>query len=281
MARTGLEYFPLDTMMDDKVGLLEAELGLKGFAVFVHLLQKIYGQAGYYCGWDKDVALMFSRQCGEGGSVVSEVVNCALRRGIFNNELFEKFGILTSHGIQKRYLEAAKRRKEIVIENEYLLVHGVEKMENVRISSKNVCISSKNVCRNQQSKVKESKVKESKYKPPSGVDLFEDQKIADLWDEYIELRKSLKFILTERSVNALIKKLKSFPQSEWDEILDSAITQGWKSFYPTVNMKNAQRIPQNPISDTDRLRDEAYDDLTKHHNEWLKNYSFDDEIEEP
>jgi hypothetical protein len=40
--KIGLEYFPLDCQMDDKVEMLEAEHGLEGFAVYVKLLQAIY-----------------------------------------------------------------------------------------------------------------------------------------------------------------------------------------------------------------------------------------------
>ena len=37
--KEGVDYFPLDVAMDTKVELLEAQFGLKGFAVFVKLLQ--------------------------------------------------------------------------------------------------------------------------------------------------------------------------------------------------------------------------------------------------
>ena len=45
----GIPYFPLDVYVDDKIRLIEAEFGLKGFAVIVKLYQKIYGGFGYYC----------------------------------------------------------------------------------------------------------------------------------------------------------------------------------------------------------------------------------------
>ena len=165
--KSGLDYFSLDVHLDEKFELIEAEFGLKGFAVIVKLLQKIYGQHGYYCEWTEEIALLFSRNIGycddaeKGGNAVSEIVRAAIKRGIFDKTLYEKHGILTSEGIQKRYLEATSRRKEVSIKSEYLLLCNTQNFKNVNILSGNVCISSKNAYANKQSKVKESKVKES------------------------------------------------------------------------------------------------------------------------
>ena len=52
--KVGLDYFELDCQMEEKVRLIQAEYGLKGFAVFVKLLQKIYGERGYYCEWTRN-----------------------------------------------------------------------------------------------------------------------------------------------------------------------------------------------------------------------------------
>ena len=43
MIKSGIDYFPLDVSMDAKMELIEAEFGLTGFGVVVHLLQEIYG----------------------------------------------------------------------------------------------------------------------------------------------------------------------------------------------------------------------------------------------
>lgn len=113
--KEGIEYFPLDVCLDDKFELIEAEFGLTGFAVVVKLLQKIYGQFGYYCEWNIEVALLFAKRIGLGGSVVSEIVAASIRRGIFDKTMHDRYGILTSAGIQKRYFEAVSRRKIVKI----------------------------------------------------------------------------------------------------------------------------------------------------------------------
>ncbi len=162
--KKGLDYFPLDCVLDDKFELIEAEFGITGFAILIKLYQKIYGEKGYYCEWTSEVALLFSRKCGLGGNVVSEVIEKALSRGIFNKTLFQKYNILTSKGIQKRYFEATNRRKIFEVKSEYLLIKVTSVSINDNSNSVNADINSKKVNNNTQSKVKESKVNKSKEK---------------------------------------------------------------------------------------------------------------------
>ena len=158
----GINYFPLNVHLDDKFELIEAEFGLKGFAIVVKLFQKIYGQQGYYCEWTEVVALLFGKNVGLGGDAVSEIVRAAIKRGIFDSELYDKYQILTSRGIQERYFEAVSRRKEVEVRKEYLLIKVDQIYKNVRILNENVNISSKNVNISEQKKVEESKVKEKR-----------------------------------------------------------------------------------------------------------------------
>lgn len=158
----GIPYFPLDVHVDDKIKLIEAEFGLTGFSVIVKLYQKIYGGQGYYCEWTNDVALLFSKSLGLGRDVVSEIVKAAIRRGIFDKDIFEKYQVLTSKGVQRRYFEAVSRRKNVEAKKEYLLVQVAPKYGNVNILSENADISEENADRNGQRKEEKRKVKKSK-----------------------------------------------------------------------------------------------------------------------
>lgn len=150
-AKSKLDWFKLDCQLDDKIELIEAEFGLMGFAIVVRLWQKIYGGEGYYCEWNEDVALVFAKKNGVGANAVSEIVNAALKRGIFDQGMYKRHGILTSHGIQERYFEAVGRRKCEKIKNQYLLREHTQKSiiadnssSNVNISALNADISSQN-----------------------------------------------------------------------------------------------------------------------------------------
>ena len=144
MAKSKLDWFKLDCQLDDKFELIESEFGLKGFAIVVKLYQKIYGGEGYYCEWNDDVVLLFAKKNGLGGNIVSEIVDKCIQRGIFSGEMYEKYGILTSHGIQRRYYESTERRKFSKIRDEYLLLNCTPKTGNADISSGNVNIFQKN-----------------------------------------------------------------------------------------------------------------------------------------
>lgn len=173
--RSGIDYFPLDVTLDSKMELIEAEFGLTGFGVIVHLLQEIYGKAGYYIEWTNEVALLFARKVGLGGSVVSEIVEASIRRGMFDRKLYDEYQVLTSKGIQKRYFEAVSRRKQLEVDFNILLVDCTLFLKSVDIKRVNVNILSENADISEQSKVEESKVKQSKvednppYPPTGGV----------------------------------------------------------------------------------------------------------------
>ena len=128
--KTGLDYFDLDCYLDEKVRMIQAEFGLKGFAVVVKLWQVIYRERGYYCEWNKDTKLLFVCQecadCGE--DMVNEIVAACIRRGIFSKELYKKYQILTSKGIQERYFRATTRREKVEVKKEYLLIKYAKNM---------------------------------------------------------------------------------------------------------------------------------------------------------
>lgn len=145
MGKDGIPYFPLDTLLDSKFELIEAEFGLTGFGVVVKLYQSIYGQQGYYLEWTDEVALLFARKIGLGGSVVSEIVSASIKRGIFDQRLYENYQVLTSKGIQERYFEAVSRRKKVEVKERYLLVPATQKYKNVDIKRENADILEENV----------------------------------------------------------------------------------------------------------------------------------------
>jgi hypothetical protein len=161
--KVGLDYFELDCHMDEKIKLIQAEYGLKGFAIVVMLYQHIYGgDHGYYCEWDNDRLLLFMSAnglIGESKNLINEIVQACIRREIFSNKLFKEYGILTSSGVQKQYLKATAKREVIELKKEYLLIDVPEKRANVvinSISGRRNLISGE---RNEQSRVENSRVK--------------------------------------------------------------------------------------------------------------------------
>lgn len=159
--KVGLDYFELDCHMDEKVRLVQAEYGLKGFAVFVKLLQEIYGGYGYYCEWTQDRELLFASENGlNGGSqqLLGDIVEACIRRNIFSERLFKEYGILTSSGVQKQYLKATVKREVVELKKEYLLISVPVNRKNVVINSISSGINDISDTGNAQSRVEKSKV---------------------------------------------------------------------------------------------------------------------------
>ena len=157
--KVGLDYFELDCHMDEKVRLIQAEFGIKGFAVFVKLLQEIYSSYGYYCEWNRDRELLFASETGLNNGCLKEIVNACIKRNLFSEHLYNKYGVLTSTGIQKQYLKATAKRDAVEFKKEFLLVEIPMNRKNVVINSISVGINAISTVRNEQSIVEKSKVK--------------------------------------------------------------------------------------------------------------------------
>lgn len=162
MNNQGISSFLLDCHTNDDIAEIEADFGIKGFAVIVRLWQKIYAENGYYCEWIERSPLLFLSQWFGGNSgvdlnLINDVVARAVKLGIFDKGLFEKYSILTSARIQENYLMAVKRRTTIKVISEYLLVSVANFKVTVDTIEKNVCKNEKNVYRNSTSKSKVNK----------------------------------------------------------------------------------------------------------------------------
>ena len=164
--KSGIDYFTIDTNMEDKIKLVEAKYGLEGFGFLIKLWQKIYSQK-YYIEWTEEIQLLFSSEVNVNINKINDIINDCVKWGVFNQELFEKYNILTSHGIQLRYKEATYRRKKVEMKEDYLLLKDDEINSNIVNENNNPINDNKNLKnddKSTQSKVKESKVKESKVK---------------------------------------------------------------------------------------------------------------------
>ena len=151
--KQGIDYFPLsvDFLRDIKVRKIKRACGPYTVEILLCLLGNIYRETGYYIGWDEDTMFLVADEVGAKEGLVEETVNKAVQVGFFNQEKFNEYRILTSNGIQKRYLEATKKRKEVVISDIYLVNDTIKDEETLV-----------NGVDNEQSKVNKSKVNKSK-----------------------------------------------------------------------------------------------------------------------
>mgnify|MGYP001190223683 FL=1 len=190
----GINYFPIGVnfMEENAMEVIEAKYGIKGSAIVLKLLCKIYKE-GYYIRWDEEQCLIFANKAGREvqAEEVQGIIEILFIKGILDRNSYRENGILTSENIQKVWLEATKRRKRELSELPYLIVKPEKengkpdtpsitqeiqqpelfKGEKTPVNPKNVvhhvAVDAKNACNSGQSKVKQSKAKENKEFPPS------------------------------------------------------------------------------------------------------------------
>ena len=121
MERTGIDFFPFPSVNSTALKLMEAKYKLRGVAIYVKLLQKIFSEEGYYYQISDDVILLLKQEMGVNDNIIPEVINECIARGLFDKEMYEKYNILTSDNIQKEYLNAVRKRKNFNIKEEYRL----------------------------------------------------------------------------------------------------------------------------------------------------------------
>jgi hypothetical protein len=152
-SKEGLDYFPLDVDIDqdDKVIIIIAKYGMQGFGILIKLLMEIY-KNGYFYDWTEKEQIIFSSRVSVDINLVKELVNDCIKWGLFNQSKYDEFKILTSKGIQERYLLATSRRVSVDIKKELSLV-------SVNINPK---LSEKTSAKSTQSKRKEIKLNKTK-----------------------------------------------------------------------------------------------------------------------
>ena len=204
----GINYFPVGVnfMEENAMEVIEAKYGIKGSAIVLKLLCKIYKE-GYIIRWDEEQCLIFANKAGREvhSAEVQGIIEILFIKRIMDKNSYLENGILTSENIQKVWMEATKRRKRELSELPYLMVKTEKENDkpekesgkpdnastqqeieqpkplkegkaavgtgDVAVSPGNVvhdvAVNAKNACNSGQSKVKEKKAEENKELPPS------------------------------------------------------------------------------------------------------------------
>ena len=226
--KRGIDYYPLDVkfLRDIKVRKILRACSDRSIAVLISLLGNVYEDNGYYAVWDNDTSFLIADEIGVSEGLVTEVVNKAVQVEFFDSKKFDEYKILTSKGIQERYLEATNKRKQVEIVKEYLVLDI-----NVVNNLVNVCINSINDGRSTQSKEKESKVNKTKEKKSN--------------QEFIIFEEAWELYPNKKGKNAVNKKskqdieklgLEAMTQAINNYILD--VTNQRKNGFTTLNYVN-------------------------------------------
>jgi len=257
--KQGIDYFPLDVVLDDKFAIIEAEHGLEGFAIVIKLLQKIYSE-GYFYKWEEMQLILFSKSISVDRNTVANVVNDCIKWKIFDEGLYSKYKILTSKGIQTRYIQAVYKRVGVEMIEEYLLI-DVSDRKNVSCTSvsdiRNEDVSRVSDIESTQSKVNKSKVNKSKVNiilSNDNMSAAADSKklhpvdyinIMDYWNKHSKL-KSITVMTKKRKghVNARYKEhgleaiYKAIDNVSKSSFLRGQNKRGWTATFDWVFLPN-------------------------------------------
>lgn len=110
--KTGLDYFPFDVdfFEDEKIVCIAGEFGLKGEITAVKLLCAVY-RNGYFIEWSDMLKMKMLRSLpGISLELLEQIVARLVKWGFFDKALFDSVRVLTSKGIQRRFLNSTRKR---------------------------------------------------------------------------------------------------------------------------------------------------------------------------
>ncbi len=171
--KKGLDYFPLDTKLRGKIEYIQCMFGMLGVMVIISLWQRIY-ENSYYIEYSESSSLVFSKDFGEQleflskndkkrWEVFDDIVKQAVEYGLFNKDIFEKYGVLTSKSIQENYIKAKEKSAKIEFDKRYLLLSDADfsvSSPKIEVITPKTGVSSPDNA-TEYSRVEESRVNES------------------------------------------------------------------------------------------------------------------------
>lgn len=164
--KQGIDYFPLDVnfFSDVKIRKIARACGSQSTSILICLLCNIYKDNGYYILWDEDLPFVIADSVGVSEGAVKEVILKAIQVDFFDKDIYEKYKVLTSHGIQSRFKSAVYKREEI----EYVVEYLVSDIQNSISDGKNRVSdiqSTQSKVKVNRKKNKENSTKVEKKKP--------------------------------------------------------------------------------------------------------------------
>lgn len=248
--KDGVDYFPFDVdfFQDKKIRILKSEFGAKGITVLIALFCEIYRTHGYYLKWDDDDCFIMADAvgCGCTPEHIKQVVQGCLRRSVFDDRVFQVFGVLTSAGIQRRYIRMLKSRTSITIIKEYWLLNNenlndvptgvLDKVAFFSVSgTENAVSGTENPDKNAENpikeKEKENKRKESKGKGESPFGDFPDT-LKEKLEEWLRYKSERRESYKPTGLHSLVEQVKKHRKDATDAqicaLIDESMANGWR-----------------------------------------------------
>ena len=281
--KDGLDYFPLDVnfLSDLKIKKIIRAHGAQAVAVVISVLTTIYRDNGYFATYDEDLIFIIADELKLEDSYVKDVIEKLIEVDFLNKEQKEKNNILTSIGIQERYLKVCERRVKTTLNATYNLLNNSsnELLQTESTPESGLCIQKPrstgvNDSKSTQSKVNKSKVNKSKVnkskekvnKTTSSGEQTDLEKLLEIYQEnfgvansivQMELQNMLEIFEKEMIIESFklsVGKDKpfSYMRGIWNKWKDNGITT-----LEQANQSKEQRKPYKPSGYVEPLPDWA------------------------
>lgn len=217
--KDGLNYFPLDVnfLSDLKIKKIIRAYGAQAVAVVMSVLTTIYRDNGYFATYDDDLIFIIADELKLEDSYVKNVIEKLIEVDFLSKDQKEKNNILTSIGIQERYLKVCERRVKKKLNATYNLINDSsnELPQTESTDKEGLCIQKPhstgvNDSKSTQSKVKESKVNESKEKvnkTTSSGGQTDLEKLLEIYQENFGVANSIVQIELQNMLETFEKEL--------------------------------------------------------------------------
>ena len=243
---------------DKKIDKLLDAKGWKGFGIYFFLCQRAYKTNGYFYEWGYDDCATTARKMGGGinSGTVKETVDYCLQVDLFDKGLFDRWGVLTSRGIQRRFWTVLSERRSKIVYKEYWLLKSEECKGLVKVSLNSDAQPTNDdvqAANEDSSPIKKSKVNKSIYNTGFSPELERT------FQMYLLVRKNNFGEIPEEQIQALRDDLLNLSDKEEERIaiVKKATASGWKSFYKTE--KKSPGAQKGKVRDNNNFERRKYD----------------------
>lgn len=133
--------------------------------------------------------------------------------------------------------------------NQNLQCEYITKSSNERCMRKSSFnINGKNYC-NQHAR---NLIPDLEIRTTKNKNYFDNKEVNDLFNEFLELRKKLKAVNSERAIKLLVDKLNSYDDEIKIKMISNSIENSWKSVYPLKKEKDKKIITENELKEIER-----------------------------
>ncbi len=241
--KDGIDYFSFDTdfFSDKKIRVLKSRFGADGMMIYIYILCEVY-KNGYYIKLDDDYEYIIADDLGMSSAKVKQVLKFLLERSLLDSTLFQSDTIITSHGIQKRFQEAVRKRASITpieVDGNIWLLKEEETQPFIKVTPKpsfwgrNPSFCNRNPSSCGRNDAKESKVNESI--------------VEDIYNTSTELPAAASEQQQPSPISLPLNDGTLYPI--WQSSIDK-----WTELYPAVDVMQELRMMKGWLDANRRLR---------------------------